>query len=103
MPLVARKAGSGDVVNTVHPVCISPGNISTDQGSDSVFVVGHGCHREGDLNQAHTHCPPVYGTPVTSYSSNVYANGKRVARLGDTYSCSAQISSVAQSSVFANG
>ena len=103
MPLVARKVGSGDVVNTVHPICVVPGDIATDTGSGNVFVVGHGIHREGDLNEPHTHCPPVYGTEVVSFSPNVFANGKGVARLGDTYSCSAKIKSVAQSTVFANG
>ena len=44
MPLIARTKGSGDVVNTVHPVCIAPGSILTETGSDNVFVVGHGIH-----------------------------------------------------------
>tara|TARA_B100000508_G_scaffold140164_1_gene140377 strand:- start:1771 stop:2085 length:315 start_codon:yes stop_codon:yes gene_type:complete len=103
MPLIARKVGSGDIVNTVHPICVSPGDILTDTGSSDVFIVGHGCHREDDLNEPHTHCPPVYGTAVNSFSPDVYANGKRVARLGDTYTCTAEVKAVQQNTVYANG
>lgn len=102
MPLVARKVGSGDTVNTGHPVCISPGTITTLSGSDNVFAVFHGVHRENDTNQEHTHCPPVYSTTVNTYSPNVFANNLRVARLGDSYTCGAFIESVAQGTVFAN-
>jgi uncharacterized Zn-binding protein involved in type VI secretion len=102
MPLIARKSGSGDVVNTGHPVCIAPGTIETLSGSSDVFIAGHGAHREGDTNTPHTHCPPVYSTNIVSFSPNVFANGKHMARLNDTYSCGAFVQSVAQSTVFAN-
>jgi uncharacterized Zn-binding protein involved in type VI secretion len=101
MPLIARGSGV-DIVNTGHPVCISPGQITTDTCSSNVFVVGFGIHRKDDLNEPHTHCPPVYGTPIVTYSANVYANGKNVARQGDTYDCTAFIEQVTQSTVFAN-
>jgi uncharacterized Zn-binding protein involved in type VI secretion len=101
MPLVARGNGV-DKVDTVHPICVAPGIIGTDQCSDNVFVANVGVHREGDLNEPHTHCPPVFGTPLVTFSSNVYANNKRVGRLGDTYSCGAKIIDVTQSTVFAN-
>jgi uncharacterized Zn-binding protein involved in type VI secretion len=102
MPLVARGNGA-DVVNTGHPVCITPGEIKTVSCSSDVFVVGVGIHREGDTNDPHTHCPPVYATEVVSFSPNVYANGKHVARLGDAYSCGAYIQDVNQNTVYANG
>lgn len=102
MPLVARGNGV-DIVNTGHPVCVSPGLISTDTCSDNVFVCGVGIHRKDDLNEPHTHCPPVYGTPLVTYSPNVFANGRNVGRQGDTYSCSAYIQEVTQNSVYANG
>ena len=96
MPLVARKDGSGDVVNTVHDVCIAL------SGSDNVFVVGHGAHRFGDTNEPHTHCPPVYSTTINSASDNVFVNDKKIARVNDTYTCDAKVESVAQTTVFAN-
>lgn len=101
MPLVARGSGV-DIVDTVHPICISPGDITTDECSTNVFVANYGVHRESDKNEPHTHCPPVYGTPLVSFSPNVYANNKRVGRLGDTYSCDARIKTVTQSTVYAN-
>lgn len=103
MPLVARKEGSGDIVNTGHAVCVSPGKIKTLSGSGDVFVVNHGVHRESDTNEPHTHCPPVYSTVVVTFSPDVYANNLRVARLGDKYSCNAFVESIAQGTVFANG
>jgi hypothetical protein len=33
----------------------------------------------------------------------VYANGKQIGRLNDTYACTAKITSITQSTVFANG
>lgn len=101
MPAVAR-AQSADQVNTVHPICIAPGTIATDTGSPNVFVNGISCHRMNDLNTPHTHCPPVYGTPVVQASTTVFANGMGVARIGDTYSCGAQIIS-GSPNVFAGG
>lgn len=102
MPLIAR-GNEADVVNTGHSVCVTPGQIATLSCSSDVFVVGIGIHREGDTNTPHTHCPPVYSTEVVSFSPTVYANGKRVARLGDTYSCGAYVEQVNQSTVYANG
>lgn len=102
MPLIARKVGSGDIVDTVHPICVAPGDIFTDSGSSTVFVVGHGIHRKTDLNEAHTHCPPVYGTPLVTHSPNVFAEDLEVGRVGDEYDCSAKVKSVTQTEVFAN-
>lgn len=102
MPLVARGAGSSDVVNTGHPVCISPGTITTLSCSGDVFISNFGVHRHTDTNEEHTHCPPVFSTTVNSFSPNVFANNLEVARLNDTYTCGAYIQSVSQSTVFAN-
>ena len=74
MPLIARTKGSGDVVDTVHAICVAPGDILTETGSGDVFVVGHGIHRKTDLNEPHTHCPPVYSTDIVTHSPDVFAN-----------------------------
>jgi|TARA_B000000609_G_C23895894_1_gene200830 uncharacterized Zn-binding protein involved in type VI secretion len=102
MPLVARTNGSNDVVNTGHPICVSPGDIFTLTGSGDVFVVDHGIHRKDDLNEEHTHCPPVYSTKIVTHSPDVFANDKEVARKGDTYDCDAFVKTVVQTTVFAN-
>jgi uncharacterized Zn-binding protein involved in type VI secretion len=102
MPLIAR-GNSADEVNTGHPVCVVPGVIKTLTGSPNVYIAGQPCHREGDLNEPHTHCPPVFSTAIVSFSPNVFSNGKRVARQGDTYSCGAFVQKVNQSTVHANG
>lgn len=112
---IARKAGSGDVVNTVH-VSIGdadtddgiacdedPQDILTDEGSTDVFVAGHGVVRNGDNEASHTipGCT-THQTGLNTYSSNVFVNGLEVGREGDTFVCGAQITTVQQSTVFAN-
>ena len=113
---IARKAGSGDVVNTVHVsvgdadpddgiACdAAPQNIKTEEGSPNVFVENHGVVRRGDKEQSHTipGCSK-HQTGLATYSPNVYANGKQIGRLNDTYACTAKITSITQSTVFANG
>lgn len=101
MPLVAR-GNEVDVVNTGHPVCVAPGTIATLSCSADVFVHNIGIHRKDDTNTPHTHCPPVYSTTVSSFSPNVFANFRNVARLGDEYTCGAFIEAVTQPDVFAN-
>ena len=32
MPLIARTKGSGDIVDTVHAICVAPGDILTETG-----------------------------------------------------------------------
>lgn len=112
---IARKAGSGDVVNTVHVsvgdadpddgiACdAAPQNISTDQGSTDVFVAGHGVVRNGDNEASHTipGCT-THQTGLNTYSSNVFVNGLEVGREGDTFVCGAEITTVQQTTVFAN-
>lgn len=101
MPLIARGNGA-DVVNTGHPVCTVPGQISTVSCSNNVFIHNKGVHRYTDTNDPHTHCPPVYSTTVNSASPNLFVNNLAVARQGDTYTCGAFIESVTQSDVYAN-
>lgn len=101
MPLVAR-GDHVDVVNTGHPVCVAPGTIATLSCSGDVFVHNIGVHRKSDTNTPHTHCPPVYSTNIVSYSPNVFANNREVARQGDSYSCGAFVQKVTQPNVFAN-
>ena len=112
---IARKAGSGDVVDTVHVsvgdddpddgiACdAAPQNILTDEGSSRVFVEGHGVVREGDKVEAHTIPGCSTHAPVlTAFSGDIYVEGKRVGREGDTYGCGAKIITVVQSTVFGN-
>lgn len=86
MPAVARKAGA-DSVATNHGCA---GSTVTDQGSSNVFANNIGVVRADDLDAVHTHpvgdsCPP-HQVPLSSYSSNVFANNKLIGREGDSYS-----------------
>jgi len=112
---IARKAGSGDIVDTVHVsvgdadpddgiACdADPQNILTDEGSSTVFVDGHGVVREGDAVQSHTIPGCSSHAPVlTTFSGDIYVEGKRVGREGDTYGCGAKIITVGQGTVFGN-
>jgi uncharacterized Zn-binding protein involved in type VI secretion len=115
MPLVARK-NSVDIVNTVHVsvgdadpddgiACdAAPQVIATDEGSSDVFVEGVGVVRKDDKEQSHTFpgCA-THQTGLATHSPNVFANGKPIGRLNDTYNCGAKITNVTQSTVFANG
>ena len=101
MPLVARGNGA-DIVNTGHPVCVAPGQISTVSCSGDVFVHNIGVHRYSDTNDPHTHCPPVFPTTINAASPNVFVNNLAVARLNDTYTCGAFVEVVNQPNVFAN-
>ena len=115
MPLVARK-DAVDIVNTIHVsvgdadsedgiACdAAPQDIATDEGSTDVFVEGVGVVRDGDNEQSHTipGCSS-HQTGLATFSPNVYANGKAIGRLNDTYACGAKITNVTQSTVYANG
>lgn len=116
MPLIARKDGV-DIVDTVHVsvgdavggdgiICDdAPQDIGTLDGSPDVFVHNVGVVRKGDNEELHT-IPPscaTHQTGLAKHSENVFANGKQIGRLGDTYTCGAKIKSVTQLDVFANG
>lgn len=102
MPLIARGNGV-DVVNTGHAVCVAPADIATLSGSDNVFVCEEPIHRLTDTNTPHTHCPPVYSTLINKASPTVFANNLAVARLDDTYDCTAYVKEVTQATVYADG
>jgi uncharacterized Zn-binding protein involved in type VI secretion len=102
MPKVARKSGT-DTVSINHPTC--QGGTVTNVGSGDVFANSIGVVREGDNVQSHTFSPPScpsHAPGLTSYSPNVYANNKKIGRLGDAYGCGATISS-GSPNVYANG
>ena len=115
MPLVARKDGA-DVVNTVHVsigdadpldgiACdAAPQIIATQDGSPDVFAEGIGVVRKGDNEQSHTFpgCA-THQTGLANGSPDVFANGLPIGRKDDVYNCGAQITTVNQSTVFANG
>lgn len=88
MPSLVRGDGI-DLVQAPHGTgafCAVPEIYATDECSSTVFIGGHGVVREGDVMQTHPQpgCDPH--TPVcVTYSSTVYIEGKRVARVGDTY------------------
>lgn len=90
MPEVARK-DSIDRVQSPHGsgvCCVNPTVHSTDKGSDNVIVNGHGVVREGDTMIPHLTsdgCCGIHAPPLTTYSSTVFINGKRVGRKGDEY------------------
>ena len=102
MPLVAR-GNSVDVVNTGHVCCAVPIDIATLSGSDNVFVNGEPIHRLTDTNTPHDHCPGVRSTLIDKASETVFANELGVARLGDTYDCTAYVKEVTQTTVYADG
>lgn len=90
MPAIARK-NSTDSVQSPHGAgvcCVSPQVHSTDIGSDNVLINSIGVVREGDAMISHTWpgpCCAVHAPPLVKFSSKVYANGKRIARIGDVY------------------
>lgn len=99
MPAIARKAAV-DLVDSpdgtpgtpcdggAKKICDSPSTQATAAGSSDVFIEGIGVVREGDAMLPHpapvcgcgTHAPTL-----SSFSSRVYANGKRIGRVGDDY------------------
>jgi uncharacterized Zn-binding protein involved in type VI secretion len=90
MPAVARK-NSVDSVQSPHGTgfcCVVPTVHSTDEGSSTVFINGIGVVREGDKMIEHTYpgpCCDLHAPTLTVYSAFVYAEGKRIARIGDKY------------------
>lgn len=106
MPLVARKEENDDVKcvdgNEGTPcdggakkICDAKSTQKTDAGSSDVFIMGIGVVREGDAMKSHP--APVCGCgphapTLSKFSSRVYANGKRIGRVGDEYSAGHVIS-----------
>lgn len=98
----------GDGIDTVYsetgtgPFCAFPLITATDQCSPNVFINNIGSVRIGDIIQPHPFggCGND-GSPLTTASSNVYVNGRRMGRVGDQYTTDNTITS-GSSNVFAN-
>ena len=105
MPGVARGDGI-DSVAVPHGTglnCASPIVSATDDCSTNVFINGTGVVRKDDAMESHPNVGCVAHAPgLSTHSSNVYANNKKIGDLGDTYGCGGVISS-ASTNVFANG
>ena len=101
MPAVSRI---GDAVS-VHP-CGGSNAVAT--GSGNVFANNIAVTRNDgtDTNTPHLFdSPPIcvpHVTSLTSGSSNVFVNGNKVGRKGDTYSCGVSILA-GSPNVFVNG
>ena len=100
MPPVARKTDP----STGHPPCWSvPQSPTSSAGTvkaNSILVL-----RAGDGYSPHPHtCPPPHPPPhpgaVASGSGSVFAEGKPLARQGDSVTCGGSIAS-GSSNVFA--
>ena len=101
MPAVAQKSGSSSVAATdgaKGSPCGKnvwhwdvPTTQASDAGSSDVFVEGIGVDREGDVMVSHPDGNPCVGGPVnhapalSTFSPNVFVNGKAVGRIGDKY------------------
>lgn len=97
MPEVARKSqvdlvaspdGTPGTPCDAGFICNSPSIQATDAGSSDVFIMGIGVVREGDAMIPHP--APICGCPLhaptlSTFSSRVYANGRRIGRIGDAY------------------
>ena len=100
MPAVARKDGT-DSIATNHGCDVTT---VTAQGSDTVLINKIGVVRRGDFNLVHLVpsgiCVP-HAVPLTAVSTTVFANGKGIGRIGDSYSGETLITG--SSNVFAGG
>jgi uncharacterized Zn-binding protein involved in type VI secretion len=106
MPLAAR-GDAVDTVDTVHPASgdaasndgsncdVDPIDTSTDVCSEKVFAMGTGVVRFGDAVTNHIQgglCTNHAVAPtLNSGSGKVKIEGKKAGRKGDTYSCTAEI------------
>jgi uncharacterized Zn-binding protein involved in type VI secretion len=123
MPAVARKSGEDTIACTdgaqgslcgTRPTRFNWNTATvqlTDEGSDDVFVNDVGVVRQDDKMVNHANGVPcttsaINHTPALStYSSNVYVNGKLIGRLGDKYNSDGNMDhtiSSASPDVFAN-
>jgi len=101
MPAVARMSGTDTVSCTDGAVGSScgrnvhhwdtPTTQATDAGSSNVFINGVGAVRQGDVMKTHPDGVPCVSSPVnhapalSTYSPNVFVNGKALGRVGDKY------------------
>jgi uncharacterized Zn-binding protein involved in type VI secretion len=88
MPAAARASGIDTVFSLtgVGRGCRNPMNTVTGEGSSNVFVNGYGVVRENDEVGDHpaNGCGPD-NSPLTTFSSKVFINGRRAGRIGDKY------------------
>ena len=99
MPNVARKAAVDSVdcvdgspgtpcADGKKVICDSPSIQATAQGSSDVFIEGIGVVRIGDPMISHPApvcgCAP-HAPPLSVASAYVFANGRRIGRIGDLY------------------
>jgi uncharacterized Zn-binding protein involved in type VI secretion len=103
MPAVARAKGDDTVFSLTGSGknCLSPINTITGQATTTVFVNGTECVAEGDIVGSHpaAGCGPDLST-LTTFSATVFANGRRIGRIGDQYTSDNTITSGSQN-VFA--
>ena len=101
MPAVAQKDGSSSVAATDGAKGAACGrnvwhwNTPTTQasvgGSTDVFAENIGVVRSGDAMSSHPDGDPCVNSPVnhaptlSTFSSNVFVNGKPIGRVGDKY------------------
>lgn len=107
MPKVARGNHVDSVASATGSStnCAAALTTSTNECSPNVFSLGTGVVREGDKVTEHnkTGCTPE-SPGLSSYSPNVFANGKHLGRLGDNYAGDGSNTITSGSStVFANG
>ena len=89
----------------------TPTTQSTNAGSPNVLINGVGAVRQGDTMVSHPDGVPCVSSPVnhapalSTYSSNVFVNGKALGRVGDKYDSDGDMDhtiSSGSSNVFAN-
>jgi uncharacterized Zn-binding protein involved in type VI secretion len=87
------------------PCCGGPAIHATDEGSDTVFVETIGVVREGDKMKKHPYngacCSQEHAPALSTFSSTVFVEGKRLGRKDDDYSL--HVISAASLTVFAGG
>jgi uncharacterized Zn-binding protein involved in type VI secretion len=121
MPAIAQKSGSSAVAATDGARGSScgrnvwhwdtPTTQASDAGSSDVFAEGIGIVRNGDTMKSHPDGNPCTGGPInhapalSTFSPNVFVNGKEVGRIGDKYDSDGHFDhtiSSSQGTVFAN-
>jgi uncharacterized Zn-binding protein involved in type VI secretion len=123
MPAVAQKDGVSTVSATdgaQGSLCATrpnrynwntPTTQTSDKGSDDVFVENIGVVRDGDAMISHADGNPCtisainHAPTLSTYSPNVFVNGKLIGRIGDKYDSDGHYShtiSSGASTVFAN-